>query len=256
MKKTFVWKTFPLLLLGSGLLLTIAFAQPTRSQQKPATTDTLPKQKKIQDLDEALAEIDRGEAEMQKAFKELDREKMDEEIRHAMKDMEKDMAKMKTDLEKAMKEIDMEKINLDVQKAMKEVDSKKLQQEIKESLAKIDMEKVKAELEKVKEIDFSQVQKELREIGPEVEKAMQEAQVSIEKAKKEVVAYKKLVNALDQDGYLKKNEPYRIEYHNQQLTVNGKNLSVEESKKYSEYLSGKDNFTLQKDKDGLNINNR
>ncbi|HET7896882.1 MAG TPA: hypothetical protein VFL47_04415, partial [Flavisolibacter sp.] len=249
-------KNLPLLILGSGLLLSVAFAQTTRSHQKPVRTDTVPTQKKIRDLDEALAEIDRGEIEMQKAMKEIDQEKLESEVRLAMKNMDKDMAKMKEDLAKAMKEIDMQKINLDVEKAMKDIDCEKLKQEVTASLSKVDMEKMKADLEKTKAIDLSKMKEELSQIQPQVEKAMKEAKVSIEKARQEITAYKNLVNALDKDGLLNKNEPYTIEYNNNELTVNGKKLSVEQTKKYSQFLSGKDKFTLQKDEDGLNITNK
>ena len=254
MKKTFFFKNLPLLVLASGLLLTVAFAQTTRTQQKAIATDTLPKQKKIQDLDEALSQIDRGEVEMQKAMKEIDHEKMESEIRAAMKTMDKDMANMKEELAKAIKEIDMQKINLEVQKALKEVDSEKLRQEVSASLSKIDMEKMKAALQKTQAIDTKKLKEELSQVEPQVKKAMQEAKVSIEKARKEITAYKNLVNALDNDGLLKKSEHYKVEYRNGELTVNGKTLSTGQTKKYSEYLDGKDNFTLQKDEDGLNIN--
>jgi hypothetical protein len=254
MKKTFFFKDLPLLVLASGLLLTVAFAQTTRTRQKAIATDTLPKQKKIQDLDEALSEIDRSEVEMQKALKEIDHDRLEKEIREAMKNMDVDMAKMKEDLAKAMKEIDMQKINVEVQKALKEVDSEKLQQEVSASLSKIDMKKMKAELQKAQAIDSKKLKEELSRVQPQVKKAMQEAKVSIEKAKKEITAYKNLVNALDNDGLLKKSEHYKVEYRNGELTVNGKTLTAGQTKKYSEYLEGKDNFTLQKDEDGLNIN--
>src|SRR5215218_6518228 len=81
MKKTFLFKNIPLLIIGSGLVLSVAFAKTTGSQQKHTGNDTVPeKQKKIRDLDEALTEIDRGEQEMQRALKEMDRDKMDSEI--------------------------------------------------------------------------------------------------------------------------------------------------------------------------------
>jgi len=263
MKRTFFLKTLPLLVLASGLLLTVAFAQTTGTKQKSPTTDTIPsKHKKVRDLDEALSDIDLGAEEMNRAFKEMDRDKMESEIRQAMKTMETNMAKMKVDMAKAMKEIDMQKINMEVQKAMKEIDVEKIKQEAMASLSKIDMEKMKAEMEKAKvemqkakDIDMSKMKKELENIRPEVEKAMKEAKVDIEKARKEITSYKNLVNALDQDGLLNKKEDYKIEYKNSELTVNGKKLSAEATKKYSEYLSSKKDFTLKKDEDGLNIDN-
>jgi chromosome segregation ATPase len=261
MKQILSWKKIPLLLIAVGVVVTVTVAQSNSGTQKYAANDTIPpKQKKVRDLDDALAEIDRSEIELQRALKEFDREKMEKEIREAMKTMEIDMAKMKVDIEKAMKEIDAEKINLDVQKALKEVESEKISKEIKESLAKVDMEKVKAEMEnakiemqKAKEIDMSKIKAELEKIGPQVEKAMKEANVSIEKAREEITSYKNLVDALDRDGLLNKNENYKIEYKDKELTVNGKRLTSDATQKYNTYLSDKDHFTLEKNDDGLNI---
>jgi len=256
MNKTFLLKNLPLLVLATGLVLTVAFAQTTRTNEKRTTSDTVPtKHKKIRDLDEALQEIDRGEVEMQKAMSEIDHDKMEAEIRKAMKATEIDMAKIKEDVARAMKEVDQQKIELEVQKALKEVQSEKIQKEVQQALAKVDMEKVKAEVEKIKEVDMVKMKEELAKIQPEVEKAMKEAKVSIEKARKEVTAYRNLVNALDRDGLVNKASNYKIEYKNKELTVNGKKLSDEQTKKYSEYLQGRDNFKLEKNEDGLDIDN-
>lgn len=253
MKQVLSWKKIPLLLIAMGVVAAVAVAQSNAGTQQQASTDTIPKkQKKVRDLDDALAEIDRGELELQRALKDFDSEKMEKEFREAMKSMEIDMAKMKVDIEKAMKEIDAEKISLEIQKAMKEVDAEKISKEMKESL-KVDMQKVQAEMQRAKEIDMSKMKTELEKIGPEVENAMKEAKVSIEKARKEITSYKNLVEALDRDGHLDKSKSYKIEYKNKELTVNGKKLSVEAVQKYNTYLSDKDGFTLEKDEDGLNI---
>lgn len=265
MKRTFLLKSFPLLVLATGLVVTLVTSAQNSSGSKTSASDTIPtkKQKQVRDLDEALLELDKGEIELSKALREIDGEKIEREIREAMKNMDVDMAKMKEDIAKAMKEIDMQKINADVQKALaqaqkelKEIDLDKIQKEVQASLSKVDMEKIKAELEEVKKIDMEQMKKELAEIRPEIEKSLATAKKDIEKARKEITAYKNLVDALEKDGHLKKGGNYKIEYRNNELTVNGKKLSVEETKKYSEYLSGKENFTLQKDEDNLNIHHK
>lgn len=257
MKQTFLRKKLPLLVVVSGLVLTVAFAQTGSGKNARGTTDTLPeKHKKIRDLDEALLELDRGEAELSKAMKEIDGEKIEREVRASLKSMDIDMAKMKEDLAKAMKEIDMQKMNADLQKALKEIDGEKIKMQVEEAVAKVDMEKVKAELEKVKEIDFSKMRKELENIRPEIEKSMKEARKDIEKARVEITSYKNLVNALDKDGLLNKNEDYKIEYKGNELTVNGKKLSADAVKKYSEFLTGKKEFTLQKEDDDFNIHHK
>ena len=265
MKRTFLLKSFPLLVLIGGLVVTLVTSAQNSSGSKASGADTIPgkKHKQVRDLDEALMELDKGEIELSKALREIDTEKIEREIREAMKNLDVDMAKMKEDIAKAMKEVDMQKINAEVQKglaeaqkALKEVDAEKIQKEIQASLAKVDMEKIKAELEAVKKIELEQMKKELENIRPEIEKSLAAAKKDIEKARKEITSYKNLVDALEKDGHLKKDEPYKIEYKNNELTVNGKKLSADETRKYSEQLSGKDNFTLHKDKDNFNIHHK
>lgn len=265
MKRTFFLRQLPVIVLAGGLVLTIVTsAQTSPGRSKATSSDTIPKkQKQVRDLDEALLELDKGELELSKAMRELDREKMEAEIRQAMKTMDVDMAKMKEDMAKAMKEFDAAKINAEVQKAMaeaqkelKEVDAEKIKKEIEISLDKVDMEKMKAELEKVEKIDMTEMKKELEKIGPQIEKAMAAAQKDMEKARKEITTYKNLVSALEKDGLLKKDEDYKVEYKNNELTVNGKKLSAAETKKYSQYLGDKENFTLQKTKDDFNIHHK
>lgn len=252
MKQQIISKKLTLLLLASGIVLTVTFSQNNSGSPQPVAQDTIPtKQKKIIDLDEALAEIDQGEMDMQRALKEIDRDKLEAEIRKAMKNI--DMDKIKEDITRAMKDMDREKIMLDMQKCLKEIDCEKIKQEVNSSLAKVDMEKMKAELAKVKEIDFSKMKAELAAIQPQIEKAMKEAQVSIEATRKEITAYKNLVNALDKDGLLNKSEEYTIAYKNKELIVNGKKLPAETAKKYQEYLNDRNDFTLQKSEDGFHI---
>lgn len=265
MKRTFLLKSFPLLVLAAGLVVTMVTSAQNSAGSKISTTDTIPtkKQKQVRDLDEALLELENAEAEMQKALKEIDMERIQREIKEAMKDVDVDMAKVKEDMAKAMKEIDMQKINVDVQKALaeaqkelKEIDVEKIQKEVQASLAKVDMEKVKTELEAVKKIDMEKMRKELAEIQPAIEKSLAAAKKDIEKARKEITAYKNLVAALEKDGHLKKDQDYTLEYKNNQLTVNGKTLSAEETKKYSGFLTGKENFTIKKSDDNFNIHHK
>lgn len=248
----------------SALVLTVAFAQTNVGTAKKNGNDTVPqKEKQVRNLDDALLELDKGEAGMQKALRQIDGEKMEREMREAMKHLELDKVKMKEDLARAMKELDAQKMNLEMQKdrvnmqkELKEINAEKIRQQAEAAVAKIDMEKMKAQLEKVKEIDFSKMKKELKDMRPEIEKSMREAKKDIEKARQELTSYKNLVNALNKDGYLNKDANYKVEYRSGELTVNGKKLPSDAVKKYNEYLSDKKDFTLQKDSDGLNIHNK
>ena len=264
MKRTFLLKKLPLLLLGSGLVLTVAFAQTKAGNDKKSFDDTIPKkQKNIRDLDEALLELDKGEVEMQKAMREVDGEKIEREVREALKGVDVDMARMKEEIARAMKEVDMQKINAQVQrdlagaqKDLARVDMEKVKRQIEESLSKVDEQKMKAEMKKVREMDFSKMKKEMEGIRPEIEKSLREAKKNIEKARQEITSYKNLVNALEKDGYLNKAGNYKVEYKSGELVVNGKKVPADAVKKYNEFLSDKKDFTLQKDEDGLDIHNK
>ena len=265
MKRAFFLKAFPLAVLIGGLVVTlVTSAQNSNTATTKAGSDTIPKkQKQIRDLDEALIELEKGEMELTKAMKDFDSRKLEKEIREAMKNVDVDMAKMKEEMTKAFKEVDMQKINVDVQKALataqkelSEVDFEKINKQVQASLAKVDRQKIKVELEELKKIDVEKMRKELEEIRPTIERSMETAKKEIEKARKEMTTYKNLVEALEKDGHLKKDENYKIEYKDGELTVNGKKLSADQTKKYSEYLSEKKNFTVQKEDDNLNINHK
>ena len=262
MKKVFILKKFPLLLLATGLVLTVTFAQTNPGNNKSTNRDTVPKKdKKIRDLDEALWELDKGELELSKALREIDGEKIEREIRAAMKAMDVDLLKMQESAARAMKEIDFQKVNVDMQKALAEaqkelstIDTEKMKKEIEQSLAKVDLNKMNAEMQKMKELDLSKMKEELANIRPEIEKSLAEAKKDIAKARQEISDYKNLVHALDKDGFLNKNQNYKVEYKNKELTVNGKKLSADAIRKYSEYLGDKEDFTIKKEDDDLNIN--
>jgi chromosome segregation ATPase len=264
MKRTFL-KNLPLVVLIAGLAVTVVtFAQTSSGSNKTSGADTIPKKhKQVRNLDDALVELDKGEEELSKAIREIDGEKIERDIRAAMKNLDVDMAKMKEEIARAMKEVDAAKISSEIQKALvevqkelKEIDGEKIRKEVDASLSRVDKEKIKAELEKVKEIDFSEMKKELQNIRPEIEKSLQEAKKDIEKARKEITSYKNLVDALDRDGHLKKEQNYKVEYKNNELTVNGKKLTADQVRKYSEHLRDKETFTIQKEADDFNIHHK
>jgi hypothetical protein len=90
---------------------------------------------------------------------------------------------------------------------------------------------------------------------PEIEKSMQTAKESIEKAKQEMLRYKNFIDGLDQDGLIDKKGNYTIEYKKGELTINGKKQPAEVVKKYNSFLQGKKDFTIKKDDKGFDIDN-
>ena len=216
--------------------------------------DTIPqkKEKKVRDLDEAIAELDNIDIKMHmdKAMKE---------VAEAMKQI--DAEKMRLDIEKSMKEVEFDKIKMEIDKAMKEVDFAKIEKEVKESMAKIDWEKMKSDLEEVKKIDLKEVEiemakarKELEKIGPQIEKEMQKAKVEIEKAKVEMKEYKFFVDGLATDGLIDKKDDYSIQHKDGKLIINDKEAPAKTYDKYRSFLKKHSKFNIEKNKDDFNIN--
>jgi hypothetical protein len=97
------------------------------------------------------------------------------------------------------------------------------------------------------------MEESLKRIKPEIEKSMQSAKESIEKARKELVEYKSFISDLDKDGLIDKDKNYTVEYKKGELTINGKKQSADVVKKYNSFLKDRRDFTIQKDDNDFNI---
>lgn len=246
--------------------------QQTPGGQPVTANDTVPKkiqkEKKVRDLDEALSELEaidisaemaKVSAELSKAFKEFDGEKIRLEIEKAMKEV--DLAKIQAEVQASMAKTDWNEVKEQIAAAIKEIDVAKIQQEVQASLAKVDWDKMKLEMEKVKETDFRKMEEdmkkmaaELKEMAPKLEKEMKKAKEEMEKAKTEMKAMKTLVDGLDSDGLLIKKEGYKLEHKNVVLLINGKKASEGVYKKYQAVLDKYPTFTLSKTDDDFDMN--
>jgi len=250
-----------LLACFSVLLLSWGGQKQTHQQRsEQSVNDTVPKNKadkKIRDLDDVLDELDRAELN-------VDMEKVNEQLKEAMKQIDK--AKIQMDVDKALKEVDMEKIKGQMEKLTNEMDAAKIQKELKESLAAVDWEKmnqqIKEQMEEVKKIDMSKLDAEMKKLeiemkglGPKIEKEMANAKASIEKAKAEMKEYKGFVDGLEKDGLINKKEGYTIQHKNGELIINGKKQPVDVYNKYGGFLKKHEKFTIKKSDDDFNIYN-
>jgi len=173
----------------SILLLSWGGQKQTHQQKKEQSiNDTVPKNKadkKIRDLDDVLDDLDRAEIN-------VDMDMVNEQLKEAMKQI--DMAKIKMDVDKAMKEVDMEKVNEQMKEAMKQVDMAKIKMDIDKAMKDVDMEKINEQMkEAMKQIDMTKLDADLKKLeiemkglGPKIEKEMENAKASIEKAKVEM----------------------------------------------------------------------
>lgn len=285
MKRNFWLRKLPVVLLIAGLAITAAAWQGQPGKNTHTRTDTIPdRNKKIRDIDDALEQLEKSKKEVERTLQErnwekemkealdqthFDAEKMKQEIAEAMKNIdaqkiqtniqnamkEVDLAKMKVELQQNLDKVDLPEMKEEIEKAMKAIDAEKIKANIDASIAKIDMEKMKVELEKVKEINFQEMEENLKKMKPEIEKSIQGARESIDKAKKELMEYKHFIDRLDQDGLIDKDQNYTIEYKNGELSVNGRKQPSEVVSKYASFLKDRKDFTIKKGGDGFNINN-
>ena len=241
----------------SSILLSWGGQKQTPQQRNKQTiNDTVPKNKadkKIRDLDDVIDELDGVEIK-------VDMQKVNEQLKEAMKQI--DMAKIQMDVTKALKEVDMEKINKQLNEAMKEIDAVKIERDIKESMASVDWEKMKKDMEEMKKIDMTKLdadmknlEVEMKGLGPKIEKEMENATASIEKAKMEMKEYKSFVDGLEKDGLINKKEGYTIQHKNGELIINGKKQPAGVYNKYGGFLKKHDKFTIKKSDDDFNIYN-
>ncbi len=244
MKKTFFSRNslLPLCFVAVAGILFISWNGKQQHTYKQASTDTLPlKERKITDLDAAIAELD-------KVNIQLEIEKAMKDVNIALKEL--DAAKINKEIQAAMKEIDLSKLKTEIAQAMKEVDVARLQTDLA-SLANIDWEKIQAEVKKVEQVDFTALEKELagvreemQQLQPKLEKEMLKAQEEIAKAKETLKEYKTFVDGLEKDGLINKKEGYSIEHKDGKLIINGEEVSPKIYKKNEPFLKKHKNINI------------
>lgn len=272
MNQKSILQKLPIVAIGVAIACTVLAFQQHPLKTKPAHTDTLPdRNRKVRNIDDALEELERSKAEVDRSLKDIDFNKMEKEIQEATRNLQLDTKKMQEELAQAMKEVDKAKINAEIQKSlqeenlakmkanldsnMKSVDFDKLKAEIENSVAKVDWDKIHEELEKTKSVNMDSIQSNLKKIRPEIERSMKQAHESIDKARKELTGYKHFLDGLTNDGLINKTNDYTIQYKSGKLTINGTEQPASVMNKYQSFLKEKKDFTIEKSKDDFNIKN-
>ncbi len=271
MSKSFFSMQLPVMLVVSALTIgLVAWKEDQSANPKFNNSDTVPrKEKKVRNLDDALEELDRGQAELEQSLKKMekdfvvptppvppippvDMEKVMAEVQKALKAIEPE--KLKMQIEQSLKEINTEEMKATLAQAMKEIDAKKINAEVQASLAKVDMEKVKKELENLK-IEMPKLQEGLKNIKPQIEESMKKAKEGIENAKAELKQYKEFEEGLEKDGLINKKGEYMIEHKEGKLYIDGNVQPESVYNKYRSFLEKHKKFTLKKTKDDFQLQN-
>lgn len=220
---------------------------PATSQN---TSDTLPKKKKVVDIDEAIAELEAVDIrkELEKAMVEVDK---------AMKELDDQEISLK--LQEALNRVNMEEVKAQADKAIKDVDVNTITKEVEESLAKIDWEQIESEMKDVK-VDFGKIDEQLKKVKeemkglkPQLEKQLNEARLEIEKAKTQLKQYRDFLKGLEKDGLIDTKKDYEVKHAEGKLYINGKEVPGETYEKYRDFLENHKQFTIKKERDDFNV---
>jgi len=215
--------------------------QQTSENNKQACSDTTRPGSVYSDQIDLGVNTDSVMKAAQTAISAIDFNKLQQEINASMAKV--NFNEIDKNIEAAMKNIDWDKMKLEINKAM---DNAKVEMEqVNTKEIKENLEKLKAELQSEKfkqKIDLSGMQKELQE-------NMANARKEIDKAKTAIANYRDFVAALQSDGLIKANEPYKIELKDDVLYINGVKQSKETTEKYRKYYQGKTHFTIYDNKD-------
>jgi chromosome segregation ATPase len=174
--------------------ISLAWTGNHQNKTLQAVNDTVPRQKSTRTPEEYKRDFDKELNDLDKAMKglrnipDVDMKQVQAEINAAMKQVEKEMANHKIDMEKMQKElqaslskIDAEKIQADLKKSLKELeklDLQEMQKELKESLSNLDENNIdlKLSLKELDKIDLEKMRKE-------TEHSMEEMKVNVDAAK-------------------------------------------------------------------------
>lgn len=212
------------------------------------------------DLDKTMADLD-------KSMNQLQNLNLDEIMKTAADVLKAvDMAAIEKSVTDAIKSVNAEQIQQQVKLAMQQVNADSIQRQIQQAMQSINTEKMKAEMDKamaelkssnwqeelqrgmkeinsamaeIKNINGTEIKKELENARQEIEKAkltmkndMAKARVDMAKARTEMTHLKALLQDLQKDGLIKKGEDVKLEWKSGRLYINGKEQSAEISEKY------------------------
>jgi hypothetical protein len=193
-----------------------------------------------------------GFAQEKNAKKEREETEKARNFDEVLEKLEKSQLKLEAKLREPMPipKIDADKIRADVEKALKNLDLAKLET----SLSQKEMEKMKAELQKLREIELPKMEAEMKQLGPQIEKSLQGAKESLEKAKVEIREYKAFEEGLAKEGLIDASK-YEVELRNGELKINGKVQPADVYNRHRAFLDKHKKFVIRKSADDLSVEN-
>ncbi len=165
-----------------------------------------------------------------------------------------DYNKIQQEVNASLASINFNEINKSIENALKSIDWDKMKtdvaaslDEVKASVATIDTKQLQQELAQIKIQLNSQQFKEsinLKGLQQQLQQSMNAAKHGIAEAKKELDNYKALAAALQHDGLLKADQPFKVELKNDELYINDVKQTKQVTEKYRRFYSGKKDFSV------------
>jgi chromosome segregation ATPase len=222
------------------------------------------------DLDKAILKLDEALKHINNKMENIDWNKIQEQIQSSMDQVNEEMKNHEVDtknvqrqVDDAMKTIDFEKISEETARALQHVneniDINKINEEVQRGLEaakkQMNSKEFQENMDAAGKINMDEVRKKLENVKGETEKnkvdikeQMDNAKEGIKKAKKELKAYRGLIDDMEKDGLINTKDDYSIEYKDDELYINGKKQSPEITDKYKDYF--KENNTRIYKKNG------
>ncbi|RFM26067.1 HlyD family secretion protein [Deminuibacter soli] len=198
------------------------------------------------DLNLAMRNLDSQMVTLDKQLAHLDVD-IDTQVNNALANI--DFKKIHEQAMAAVNNVDWKKIqeevNVSMKQSMKEV--QKAMQQAQLEMQQVDMAKIEAEVKAglaQAKLDSIHVNIDTRAIHEQVQKSLAEAHVQMKAAQAQLKQIKALTSALQKDGLIEKDKPYRIELKDGQLIINGKTQSREVTEKYRRYFPNEDHFLI------------
>lgn len=232
----------------------------------PEITDTVPNSAP-RNLDEVLLQLDkididkefrRAQAEFERAFREVDANKIRLEFEKAM--AQSNVEKMEKEWKESLSRMDFNKLKKELGEHLSETELSKMQAEFNEAMKKVDLEKMKVEMEKMKSENMKEMEqqleragRELREIKPKMEADLKKAKHDIEKAKQEIREYKAFTESLEKDGLISRDKGFTLDYREGKLLINGSPAPSSVYTQYASFLEKHTAFRLVQGESGVKL---
>src|SRR5579862_8213557 len=201
------------------------------------------------DLDKAMNKLDKALEKAAQNLENINWKEVEEEIKssteEATNQLEQhqiDVGHLRQKLDEVMKNIDLDKIRKGTDRAMKRAAesinyedlNKEIQRSLDEAKSELDREDIQRFLHEAGKVNMEKMRGELENLADELKKAKNE----LLKEPKTIEPYCDMMALMERDGLITDSNNFSIDYHDNELYVDGKKQSRDILDKYKPYFKG------------------